>query len=248
MLPLVLIPGTLCDASVFGPLIEQLGMPECSGEAISHPTVETAADAIAARAPDRFVALGFSLGGFVVLDLMRRHPRRLAGAVLIASNAFPFRDSPDAKRQELAMFERGGGKAIVARHWASYVAPANAARADLHCLVQDMAAQTPYANFAAQTELAISRPDSRALLAATGVPTLIIDGSEDRMSPPQRNRTLQTSSAVCRIEIAGCGHFVPLEAPAEAARAIAAFIKEPALCGPASSQTASPGPPTVPAR
>ena len=63
----VLIPGTLCDERVFAPMAEQLTISPWFAPPIAHADVVDEARAVLAAAPRRFVAIGYSLGGFVVL-------------------------------------------------------------------------------------------------------------------------------------------------------------------------------------
>ena len=69
--PLVLLPGTLCDARLFAPLIDRLSrdtlvLPLVGGN------VEDAARHVLAAAPPRFALLGYSLGGMVALAVADR--------------------------------------------------------------------------------------------------------------------------------------------------------------------------------
>src|SRR5690349_18408038 len=84
--PLVMLPGTLCDARLFGPLLDVLGLtaavPELSG-------AETAADvagALLTSLPDRFALCGFSLGAIVALEIAAQAPERVERLALIGCN------------------------------------------------------------------------------------------------------------------------------------------------------------------
>jgi pimeloyl-ACP methyl ester carboxylesterase len=224
-----LVPGTLCDERVFGAMLYGFAEANPAGR-IRCPEVALEAERRLADVTEPVVAVGFSLGGFVVLEMVRRFGHRLKAAVLVASNALPLRGSPEDRRSDIELFRNRGAQAVIARHWGSYVAPARAGNAALRSLVERMALDTPPADFAAQVELAISRPDSRSVVAATSVPVLIVDGELDRMSPPGGNSGLVKPPAVERVSIAGSGHFVPLEAPREAGAAIASFLVRSGAC------------------
>src|SRR3712207_9422167 len=75
-LPLLLLPGTLCDARVFAPLIERLPeQPVLIGDMTAETTTPALASAVLRRAPARFAVLGFSLGGIVALEMISQAPR-----------------------------------------------------------------------------------------------------------------------------------------------------------------------------
>ena len=218
MTPLLLVPGTLCDERVFGPMLPLLD-GAVAAPPVAHTDVGEAADALLADAPARFTAAGFSLGGFVVLELLRRAPERLAGAVLIAGNVLPLAPGQaEARRREVALARAEGMGAVVDAYWPRYVAQRRRGDQALRRLVGDMAEATGPDRFAAQAELAITRPDGRDTVRGTRVPLLAICGEEDGMCPPERCGAIGGAAEVAMLP--GVGHFIPLEAPDEAARAI----------------------------
>jgi pimeloyl-ACP methyl ester carboxylesterase len=94
----------------------------------------------------------------------------------------------------------------------------------LQRLVLDMAESLGPAVFARQTEVAISRADSRPRLAALKMPVLALCGEEDALCPPvlQHEIAEAVPNATLRI-IPGAGHFVLQESP-RAAQHIAAWL------------------------
>ena len=228
--PLILVPGTLCDERVFAPMIALMKPGARSTPPIVHGRVEAAAEALLATAPDRFIAGGFSLGGFVVLELLRRAPERLAGAVLIASNAFPLgEDQAPARRGEVDFARRSGPGALIQALWPRYVVVRNQENAMLRQLVTDMAEAVGVDTFARQADLAVTRPDSCAIVRETPVPLLMLCGAEDAMCPPGRCSGMTGPTTTLKV-LPGVGHFIPLEAPREAASAIEAWVQEVAPC------------------
>lgn len=227
--PLLLIPGTLCDERVFGPMLARLdgaaGTPP-----IAHADVAEAADALLASAPPRFVAGGFSLGGFVVLEMLRRAPERLAGAVLIAGNVEPLAEGlAEARRAEVETAKVHGAGAVIEALWPRCVARRNLADLGIKERLVAMAEAVGPDLFERQAELAITRPDSRATLLGAPVPILLLCGEEDAMSPPERCGGV-LGPTTTRHMLPGVGHFIPLEAPSEAAGAVDAWMREALPC------------------
>ena len=225
MTPLLLVPGTLCDERLWDPMIARLGARARALPPIAQPTVEAAADAVLDDAPARFVAAGFSLGAFVVLELLRRAPDRLAGAVFLAGNAGALAEGQEAARHaEVALARAQGPDAVIERSWPAYVAPARLEDAALRRRIGDMAQAVGVDRFAAQTMIAITRPDRHEVVRRTAVPVLTVCGEEDRVCPPARCAAVE-GPTVTRQYLPGVGHFVPLEAPEATATAVQRWME-----------------------
>jgi pimeloyl-ACP methyl ester carboxylesterase len=225
--PLMLLPGTLCDARVFAPLAALLPDRETVvAEMTGAGSTSELASAILSAAPGQFVAVGFSLGGIVALEIAAMAPERVVGLALIASSARP--DKPggaEGRRADMAEARRRGiGPFLLEKLWPRYVATAARTDLALQRLVLDMAESLGPAVFARQTEVAISRADSRPRLAALKMPVLALCGEEDALCPPvlQHEIAEAVPNATLRI-IPGAGHFVLQESP-RAAQHIAAWL------------------------
>lgn len=226
-LPVLLLPGTLCDGRVFAKLAALL-----PGRDIRLADMTGAASAaelgakIVSAAPARFIAIGFSLGGIAALEVAALAPERVAGLALIGSSARP--DKPGGavgRRADVAEAELMGiGPFVLEKLWPRYVG--RAARTDraLQSLVLDMAESLGPAVFASQTEVAISRADSRPRLAGLTMPVLVLCGEEDAMCPPLLQHEIAQAVPHAALHIIpGAGHFVLQESPA-APRHIAAWL------------------------
>lgn len=223
------LPGTLCDARVFAPMRAQIPADFRDHHDIdisAYRDVHALAEAILAEAPARFIAVGFSLGAIAALALAALAPERLAGLVLMAANA---RDVPierHAERRALALTPPAQlvGEVL----WPGSVAPARHDDADLRAAIVAMAQAAPPGTLHRQTELALSRPDRRALLPALTIPTLVIGGGEDAIAPPEFQREIAAAMPEAQLHIVpGAGHFVPLEDPVACALALAAWLGLP---------------------
>jgi pimeloyl-ACP methyl ester carboxylesterase/predicted ester cyclase len=223
---LVLLPGTLCDARVFAPMLARLdAVTPIVGDMHGAASVAELAARVLATAPPRFALLGFSLGGIVALEIAARAPHRVAGLALIDSNA---RDVPaelhDARR---AVPRKAESAAALAGDmlWPSYVAPRHLEDEKLRALIMAMAQDSPPDAALLQTEVALSRVDSRPRLGALAMPCLILAGALDSIAPREVQQELVDGLPDAElVMIPDTGHFAPLEAPDACADAVRAWL------------------------
>lgn len=230
--PLLLLPGTLCDGEVFGPVMDLLADPSGSARwsAVASltgvDTVEAAAARILADAPARFAMLGFSLGGIVALAVAAAAPERVAGLALIGSNARDVREEDRPGRRAEALqgasdLERHVGQTL----WPRYVAAGARDNEGIRRTVVAMALRAGGGALTPQVDMALSRPDRRPQLGALTMPALVLAGADDALCPPemQREMALALPSATLAL-VADAGHFLLLERPEAAAEHIAAWL------------------------
>lgn len=95
---LVLLPGHMCDERLWRD-IDFGGRPVHHADLTIDDDVEAMADRVLDEAPDRFVAVGFSMGGIVAMHIAARGADRLDGLVLLDTNAAA--DQPDRRAARL---------------------------------------------------------------------------------------------------------------------------------------------------
>lgn len=225
--PLICLGGTLCDARVFAPLLAHLSRPATIWSHNRYDRVSDAAAALVKDAPAEFIAIGFSLGGFVALDALRLAPEKVAGVILLSGNGFPANlANADARRGDVAAGRRDGLRAFIRARGADFVSPSCPSFDDIVGLIADMAEAEGNDVHMRQTEMNIHRPDLRSVTAASDRPILAIAGAEDRACPEERYLDLAKARNTTLKTIGGAGHFLPLEAPAACADAVETFLKE----------------------
>jgi len=230
--PLILLGGTLCNGRLWQPLIEQLNVAHyscvtLSGGDSAHALATQLLDVL----PPRFCLAGFSLGAMVALQMVALAPQRIAGLALLSVN--PLRDLPgNASTRRAAMKEAaslGITPWLTKNLWPKYVAPHRVDDAALHHTIVKMAEECGIDAFTRQTEVAITRDDHRAALAALTSPILIINGAYDAICTPQHHQAVASTAPNARwITLPDSGHFLPLESPQLVAIAMRNWIQESA--------------------
>jgi pimeloyl-ACP methyl ester carboxylesterase len=227
MTPLLLIPGMMCDARMWGGIPAALH-PRPVAHAI--PTEgETMADiaaAILADTPPRFALAGLSLGGIVAMEVLRQAPDRVERLALLDTN--PLAEAAEVRARRQGQIDRAlaGDLDGVMRDEMkpNYLAdPADIAVLDL-CL--DMARALGPEVFRRQSLALRDRPDQTATLAAYRGLALVLMGEHDRPCPRDRHDLMHRLMPGSRLVIVpGAGHLPPLERPAETLTALKEWLQ-----------------------
>ena len=233
--PLLLLPGTLCDARVFGPLLNAMALKAldhhpamCRRKVLhcamtGHSTVAALADAILNTAPERFIPVGFSLGAIVALEMAMRAPDRIAGMALIAGTARAVHTDDWPSRRAAA--QTAPDEMVGSVLWPRSVAPDRLRDENLREKVVAMARAFPAGTLATQTEVALSRADQRARLGTLATPTLVLGGADDAIAPPELQRELSDTMPLATLHLVeNTGHFLLLERPDACAAALTDWL------------------------
>ncbi|MEW1640811.1 4-carboxymuconolactone decarboxylase [Streptomyces sp. NPDC091219] len=189
------------------------------GGSPAHPTgsVSDLADRLLATLDalgvQRFGYAGCALGGAVGLELVLRHPERVASLALIATS--PRFGTADEFRQRGVIVRTNGLDPIARtspdRWFTSGFAASQPAITEW--AVQMVRTTDPGCYIAACEALAAF--DVRSELARIGVPTLVLVGSDDQVTGPAEARTLVAGIPDARLAVVpGASHLVPVEQPA----------------------------------
>ena len=228
--PLLLLPGLMNDARVWDPIRHALpgGRHVVVAETHMADTIQAlAATAIDAMPPGRFAVAGFSLGGYVAIEVCRQALHRIAGVALLDTGARA--DSDDAKQNRQRMVAALGSGAASFSQIAGAFAPRllHAAHAEdpaLLALLGDMARHVGSSGFTLQQTAAMNRLDGREVLQTLHCPALVLCGREDQITPPALSEEMAglLPGDVDLLVVPECGHMSTLEQPAAVA---AAFIR-----------------------
>jgi pimeloyl-ACP methyl ester carboxylesterase len=229
MIPLVLIPGMMCDARMWGGLPPALHPRE-----VGH-AVPTGADSVAALAgallrdaPDCFALAGLSMGGIIAMEVLRQAPDRVARLALLDTN--PLAESPEMQARRGPQIDRvlAGGLAQVLRDEMKPLYLADTPhRTEILDLCMEMALSLGPAIFATQSRALASRLDQTATLAAFKGPALVLMGEHDIPCPKPRHDLMHALMPQSRlVVIPGAGHLPTLEKPIETTAALRRWLEE----------------------
>ena len=178
---------------------------------------------------DRAVVCGLSMGGYVALALLRRHPARVRALVLADTRATPDDDAGRVRRDELiAVAREHGAAAVAARQIDGMVGRQTRERApELLARIRAMLERAPVDGIVGALTAMRDRPDATAMLSSIAVPTLLIGGTDDVITPPRTMRELQAQIRDSTLELLeGAGHLSNLERPAAFNQVLSEFLVE----------------------
>jgi len=212
------LPGLLCDAGLWRHQLAALsGQAGCT---VADLTRDDTLEAMAARAteglPERFAVVALSMGGYVAFEMLRQAPGRVARLCLMDTSARP--DTPDQARRRrglMALVASGGRfRGVTPRLLPALLHPDRLGDAALVQDITGMADRVGKAAYLRQQGAILNRPDSRPDLPGICVPTLVLAGEADAMTPPALSAEIAAGipGAVLRL-VPGAGHLPPLEQP-----------------------------------
>lgn len=216
-LPVVLVPGLACSPRVYAPQVPHLWRVSSVVLANHARGGDMAAIArrILAEAPLRFALAGHSMGGYIVLEMFRQAPERVARLALLNTSARP--ETPEAserRRGWIAEVKAGGYRAVMDRLFPNFVHPSRVGEAALKQIVLDMADDVGPDAFVWQLEAIMTRADSRTTLAQIKCPTLVLTCDTDNMVPKEMSTEIANGIAGAQlVTVPDCGHLPQLEKP-----------------------------------
>ncbi|MBK8050481.1 MAG: alpha/beta hydrolase [Anaerolineales bacterium] len=227
--PLVLIHGAGGNHLIWPPQIRHLpetavyaidlpGHGESSGPACASISAysEVVRDVVDALELPWFVLAGHSMGGAIALDFALAYAQRLAGIVVAGAGA---RLRVSQMIIDTTLHEFPKATEFIVEHSYTATTPEAEKAVYLHHL-REVDPQVLYMDF-----VACHNFDVTDRVSELELPSLIICGADDQMTPPRLSTQLNqliTGSELLIID--GAGHNVMLEQPAEVARHMGCFI------------------------
>jgi pimeloyl-ACP methyl ester carboxylesterase len=176
---------------------------------------------------ETLVCCGFSMGGYILFEFLRRYPRLVRALILCDTKADP--DTPEGQRvrdEHAALVQRDGLAALADVLLPRVLGTTSRTRnAPLTRRVRAMVLRQPIAGVVGALRAMRDRPDSTSGLSGIRVPTLVICGGEDTVTPPAPAQAMARRIPGARyVEVEGAGHLTPLERPDQVTAAVREFL------------------------
>jgi pimeloyl-ACP methyl ester carboxylesterase len=226
---LLLIPGMLNDASVWDdvlPCLPSSWTVRIANVQTQQSITEMAHDAwqmledIPLNAP--VMVAGFSLGGYVAIEMLAQQPRPLSAAALLSTSALPESEESRAVREKTMLAMQTNFPKVVegivkfGTHEAS-----DAVQERLRQMLLSVGCETALR----QTRAIMGRADHREALSGLSLPVALLCGEHDRVTPPQLTQQL----AQCIAHAQTCiipqsGHMLPVQQAPAVAKVLASLL------------------------
>ncbi|WP_309135517.1 alpha/beta hydrolase [Cellulomonas sp.] len=235
--PVVLLHGFPLDHRMWDDVAAQLGRdrtvlaPDLPGPADAldavGPTLDDAADRVAeavrAAGVERAVVAGLSMGGYVALALLERHPELVAGLALVDTKSTADAPEARAKRLDVAARVEESGTVDAVRGMVDTVLGETTRTAHPE-VVQRVAAwidEQPPARVAWSQRAMAARTDRTEVLRRFTGPVVVVVGDEDEVTRVDAAEDLaKVAGGAPLVVVPRAGHLTAVEDPAAVATAL----------------------------
>ena len=223
---LVLLPGFMCDKDLWADMVPAL----CPLGTIHHgnvyedSTLEGMAQRVINSSPERFVLVGFSMGGFVARVATLMAPERVTGVAFVASSARGY------SAEEIERRKAGYRPGDRPPRTAGDVTTARGLHPDREndpvLLERLRGMQRRLGRDVRKRQAALVRHDGYADLERIACPSLVVACRQDRLRSFAETERMAQHLPNTRFAILDdCGHMAPLERPHELTALLASWIE-----------------------
>jgi pimeloyl-ACP methyl ester carboxylesterase len=232
---LLLVHGFPLDHTLWEPQVESLRevarvlAPDLPGFGTSMAprttmTMDDYADALAPMVDAPCVICGLSMGGYVALAFLAKHPDKVRGLILCNTRAGADDEKAREGRRASEKKVQDAGVLELANGMLPKMLTPNAP-ADLRASVQAMMARQPAPGVIAALRGMAARPDRTPMLSSIQVPTLILTGRDDTLIPPSESESMARAIPDSHLLIIdGAAHLSNLEARVAFDAAVREFL------------------------
>ena len=213
---IVLIPGALATPNLWNQqkLSLQEGKRFHHVDVLNSDSIIEMAHRFISIAPKKFTLIGFSMGGYVALELYRLIPDRIEKLILINSAAKLVSEKGQLERERsLDLMNKGKFDFLIKLIFKNSIFDKEKHNALLP-LAQEMAQEVGVDNYKKQLNAILNKPDHSPLLPVIECPTLLIASKQDNVMPTERSEHMAKNIKHSElIYVEHCGHMAMLEQP-----------------------------------
>lgn len=214
---LVLIPGLLCDPDLWSHQMSHLkDLAQVSvADITGGETMDELAKQVLDTAPECFALAGLSMGGYVAHAIMRHAPERVERLALLDTSGRPDTEDQLERRGQLIEMSRiGKFRGVTDRLLPILIHEDRLSDDALTDRVKLMAERVGPDAFHRQQKAIMSRPDSRSQFADYDLPTLVLCGRQDALTPVELHEEMAQLIPGAKLAvIEDSGHLSTMERP-----------------------------------
>jgi len=214
---IVLVPGLLCDRTVWSHFITRIGerVPVTVADLTSQNSITAMAEDTLDSCPGQLYVAGYSMGGRVAFEMVRLAKDRIKKLALLDTGVHPRKQGEEIRRKKLVDMAYANGMRALAEEWLPpFVHPDRHSDRHLMEMLTAMVERMSPEIHEIQINALLNRPDVRPLLSEINCETLLMAGRQDTWAPVAQHedicRKLVNSSLVV---VENAGHFAPVERP-----------------------------------
>ena len=226
MANILLIPGLLCDETVWQPLLAALDGEAVVADLSTQDSLTQMAEECLRANPGPLKVVGHSMGARVAMEMARLAPERIERLALLDTGIHPLKPGETEKRAAIVALAYEQGMQALAETWLPPMVhgPNRENRVLMRDLTQMVLRKSPELHDRQITAL-VNRPDASAYLGDIACPTLLIVGRQDEWSPVAQHEEMLTLLPDARLDvIEDAGHFAPVEQPEAVAAVLIPFL------------------------
>jgi len=172
------------------------------------------AEKIIQNLPDKSVLIGFSLGGYIAIELIKLVPDRISKLVLINSGARSISTKGQLERERsIDLIKNGKFDFLIKLIFKNSIYDKDKYQ-ELLPFLKEMAIEVGPKRYLQQLTAIVNKPDHSKVLSNVQCPTLLLASKNDLVMPNERSEHMSeyiNNSQLIYLD--NCGHMSPLEQP-----------------------------------
>jgi len=216
---IVLAPGFMTDDDLWRDVVPHfLDYNVVYADFREGTTLQELAASNLSRCPERFVLMGFSLGGYIARHMLYLAPERVQALILVGTSTRP--SGPSVSGSVTNKMFRGMSRAALVR-------AVHTSRADNDDLIQrmkDMGTRLGAEVFARLS--ALDRKSDLDAMREIECPVLVVTADQDRLRSMEESTEMAEAAQAKLVVLEQCGHMMPMEEPDQLGCLVSAWLKD----------------------